>query len=198
MDLGTISDKLGQGDYSSMQDFRKDVELVFNNCRQFNPPGTFPVLCADVLEAAFRKEWSKVSEKKLSWTEKRGLQGIMTAFVKEDLSFVFREAVDPVLLGIPTYFDVIPRKDARDLRLIRQKLDADKYETVDAFEADIKLMVRNAITFNGADSEVGVLAAKVRDYLKTAVANWRQGNSKKRKDGEKSGSQQPMKKLKSG
>ncbi|KAJ3895800.1 hypothetical protein GG344DRAFT_72802 [Lentinula edodes] len=198
MDLGTISTKLGQGEYSSMESFRKDVELVFNNCRQFNPPGTFPVNCADIVETAFKKEWAKIKEKKLSWAEKRGLQAILSTFVKEDLSFVFREPVDPVLLGIPTYFDVIPRKDARDLRTIKQKLDADKYETVDAFEADIDLMVRNAIKFNGADSEVGLIAAKVNDHLKNAVANWKAGNSKKRKDGDKSGSQQPMKRHKSG
>ncbi|KAJ3797877.1 TATA-binding protein associated factor Taf2 [Lentinula aff. detonsa] len=197
MDFGTISAKLGRGEYNSMEGFRKDIELVFNNCRRFNPSGTFPVICADVVEAAFKKEWTKTTEKKLSWAEKRGLQAILSAFVKEDLSFVFREPVDPVLLGIPTYFDVIPRKDARDLRTIKQKLDADKYETVDAFEADIGLMVRNAIKFNGADSEVGLIAAKVHDHLKNAVANWKAGNSKKRKDGDKSGSQQPMKKLKS-
>ncbi|KIK70503.1 hypothetical protein GYMLUDRAFT_32530 [Collybiopsis luxurians FD-317 M1] len=198
MDLGTISAKLGRGAYSSMEEFRKDMGLIFSNCRQFNPPSTFPVLCADVVEAAFKKEWVKATEKKLSWAEKRGLQGIMTAFVREDLSFVFREPVDPVLLGIPTYFDVIPRKDARDLRTIRQKLDTDKYESVEAFEADIDLMIQNAITFNGADSEVGQIAAKVHDHLRNAIASWRQGNSKKRKEGERSASQQPLKKHKSG
>ncbi len=39
-------------------------------------------------------------------------------------------------MGIPTYSDMIPRKDARDLRTIREKLDADKYDSVAAFEAD--------------------------------------------------------------
>lgn len=68
-----------------MEHFRQDVELVFNNCRQFNPPGTFPFICADIVEAAFRREWSKISEKKLSWAEKRGMQGIMTAFAKDEL-----------------------------------------------------------------------------------------------------------------
>lgn len=68
-----------------MESFRKDVELVFNNCRQFNPPGTFPVNCADIVETAFKKEWAKIKEKKLSWAEKRGLQAILSTFVKEDL-----------------------------------------------------------------------------------------------------------------
>src|ERR1700733_15782367 len=77
-------------------------------------------------------------------------------------SWVFREPVDPELLGIPTYFDVIPRKDARDLKTIRQKLDSDKYDSAEAFEADIDLMTHNALAFNGADSEVGKIAVAVR------------------------------------
>ena len=63
--------------------------------------------------------------------------------------------MDPVALEIPTYHDVIPKKDARDLRTIKQKLDADKYDTVEAFEADLDLMISNAILFNGPSSEVG-------------------------------------------
>ena len=68
---------------------------------------------------------------------------------------VFFEPVDPVVLGIPDYHEVIPKKDARDLRTIRSKLDADKYESLDAWEADMDLMVSNAILFNGPSSEVG-------------------------------------------
>ena len=71
------------------------------------------------------------------------------------------------------------------MRTIRQKLDSDKYVNVDAFEADIALMIQNAITFNGVESDVGEIAIKVEDHLRSAIANWKQGNSKKRKDGEK-------------
>ena len=57
--------------------------------------------------------------------------------------------MDPIALGNPMYFDIIPRKDARDLSTLKQKLDADKYDSVDAFEADLDLMIDNAIRFNG-------------------------------------------------
>ncbi|EEB88092.1 hypothetical protein MPER_14275, partial [Moniliophthora perniciosa FA553] len=43
MDFGTMSEKLSRGQYSTVDEFRKDIELVFSNCRQFNPPSTFPV-----------------------------------------------------------------------------------------------------------------------------------------------------------
>jgi transcription initiation factor TFIID subunit 2 len=106
--------------------------------------------------------------------------------------------VDPVLLGIPTYFDVIPKKDARDLRTIRQKLDTDKYDSVETFEADIDLMIRNAITFNGADSEVGYIAAGVHDRVKELLSGVKVGSgTKKRKEGDK-GTPQPSKKVKLG
>jgi transcription initiation factor TFIID subunit 2 len=85
MDFGTISGKLNQNKYVTMENFGNDVELVFSNCRQFNPPETYPVTCTDVVERAFRKEWPKAIERKLSWVEKRGLQGVMTTLVKEPM-----------------------------------------------------------------------------------------------------------------
>ena len=152
-------------------------------------------------------------ERKLSVNEKRGLQGILTTLGKEEMcvhhsfliahcsslivsSWIFREPVDPVMLNIPTYFEVIKRP--RDLRTIRDKLNSDKYETVEAFEADMRLMVDNAITFNGLETDVGALAIGLRDRFQELLENWKTGStSKKRKDGEKTNSQ-PSKKIKIG
>ena len=78
--------KLNENKYQSMEQFKEDMELVFSNCRQFNTPDTYPTQCASIVEKVFKKEWPKAMERKLSWTEKRGLQGIMTAFVKEPMS----------------------------------------------------------------------------------------------------------------
>jgi transcription initiation factor TFIID subunit 2 len=103
-------------------------------------------------------------------------------------SFVFREPVDPIALGIPQYHDIIPRKDARDLRTIRQRLDTDKYETPEGWEADMDLMIRNAIHFNGEESEVGQIAVAFRERIKELRA---QQGQKKRKEGEKAGGDQP-------
>ena len=78
--------------------------------------------------------------------------------------------MDPDLLGIPTYFKIIPKEKARDLRTIQQKLDADKYDTVQAFEADLDLMICNAIVFNGADSEVGAFTVKLQNRYRELLA----------------------------
>jgi len=109
-------------------------------------------------------------------------------------SWVFREPVDPVALGIPTYYDVIPRKDARDLKMIRQKLDTDKYDSIEAFDADFELMIHNAITFNDAESDVGKVAVTVRNRFKELLSNLKTvPPSKKRKDSDQSVSQTPKK-----
>lgn len=208
MDFGTINQRLNQNKYETMEDFKEDVMLVFRNCRQFNPPGTFPYICADNVEAVFIKEWARAMEKRLEWGEKRSLQGILSQLLKEDMwvtiflsilllttfslsSFVFRVPVDPVLLEIPTYFDVIPRKDTRDLGTIKQKLDTDKYDTVDALKADFDLMIHNAFLFNGVDSEVGQIATAVKKRFYELLNI---SKSKKRKEAETNG--QPAKKLK--
>ncbi|KAF8665397.1 hypothetical protein AX16_000416 [Volvariella volvacea WC 439] len=197
MDLGTMMEKLGRAEYDTMGSFAHDMHLIFSNCHKFNPPGTYPVLCADIIQRAYEKEWSKALEKKLTWTEKRGLQGVMNNLVKEPISWVFREPVDPILLGIPTYFEVIPRKDARDLRTIRNRLDNDRYETIEALEADLELMISNAIKFNGIESEVGQMAVAMRSKILEHMTAWKTGANKKRKDGEK-GTPQPTKKVKTG
>jgi transcription initiation factor TFIID subunit 2 len=181
MDFGTMNLKLEKRQYFTMEEFARDMLLVFDNCRQFNPPGTDPVALAEILEKAFRKDWGKVMERKLDPSEKRTLQGSLTKLRADDMwvnvfrtgpfkhnlltrpsSFFFREAVDPIKLGIPQYFDIIPRKDARDLKLIKDNLDADKYDSLEAVEADIDLMVQNAVKFNGAASEVGMAAISLR------------------------------------
>lgn len=91
-------------------------------------------------------------------------------------------------LGIPQYFDIIPKEQARDLSTIRKKLENDVYESVQAWEDDIALMIRNAIHFNGAESEVGQMAVTVRNWVKDRVNAIK---SKKRKETEKPNGAQP-------
>lgn len=72
-----MKNKLDKSQYATMEEFAKDVELIFANCRAFNPPTTPPTVCADVVEKAFKKEWVKAMEKKLSASEKRSLVSVM-------------------------------------------------------------------------------------------------------------------------
>jgi transcription initiation factor TFIID subunit 2 len=90
MDFGTMTQNLNTGKYSTMEEFTRDIELVFSNCRLFNPPTTYPVQCADVVERLFKKEWARAAEKKMAWSEKRSLQSLMTTLVKDPLYVVIQ------------------------------------------------------------------------------------------------------------
>lgn len=85
MDFGTIQAKLNSGEYRTMEDFAKDVELIFANCRQFNPPTTYPVNCADAVEKAWKPLWSKTMQRKLQPSEKKSLQGLMNKLVADPM-----------------------------------------------------------------------------------------------------------------
>lgn len=87
MDFGTMKAQLDSGHYSTMEEFAADVNLIFSNCRAFNPPTTHPTICADAVERAFKKEWVKAMEKKLTFQEKRSLQSAMTK-LRDDIKWV--------------------------------------------------------------------------------------------------------------
>jgi transcription initiation factor TFIID subunit 2 len=148
MDLATMETKVDSQQYVTMADFHADMQRIFANCRQFNPPGTVPVQYADTLSQAFDKEWKAVNVLKLEYNEVRSLQALLNKLKTTPGADLFLHPVDPVALGIPHYFNVIPRKDARDLSTIEAKLKSGGYLTLAQVDADIRLMLHNCLTFN--------------------------------------------------
>ena len=55
------------------------------------------------------------------------------------------------------------------------KLFLDKYDTVEAFKADLELMLSNAIKFNGLDSEVGNITVTMCSKVHELLDAWRSG-----------------------
>lgn len=149
-----LTKKLKSGEYKTMGDFAADMRLMFSNCRQFNPPGTAPALMEQVVSSVWRREWSRAMERKLEYSQKRSLQSMMSRLKQHPSGGLFLYAVDPVALNIPTYFDVIPKENARDLTLIGNKLRSDRYDSIDALDADIRLMLTNCFTFNAGNEPV--------------------------------------------
>lgn len=74
---------------------------------------------------------------------------LLNRAMREDVSFFFREAVDPIKLGIPQYFDVIPPDDARDLSLVLRHVKSGTYASARDVDESIRLMLDNARIFNG-------------------------------------------------
>ncbi|WVQ79213.1 hypothetical protein IAT38_001309 [Cryptococcus sp. DSM 104549] len=148
MDFGTIGKKIEQKKYKTMGQFARDVELVFANCRQFNPPGEITA-CADAVEAVYWREWPKTTSPKMTGDEKKAMVTVLNQTLKNPLSEWFRFAVDPVALGIPQYFEIIPPEDARDLSLIKSKLEKGQYQNAKQVDEEVELMLENARMFNG-------------------------------------------------
>lgn len=53
-------------------------------------------------------------------------------------------------------------KNPIDLSTIRKKILSSRYTSKDEFKSDVDLMWDNCITYNGQDSEIGLLAARIR------------------------------------
>jgi histone acetyltransferase len=55
-DFGTIEHKLHINHYNSLESFVDDVQLVFDNCRTYNPEGSIYAKNATRVEKYFRDE----------------------------------------------------------------------------------------------------------------------------------------------
>lgn len=81
--------------------------------------------------------------------------------------------MDPVQQGVPEYYNIIPKRDARDLAMIKTNIERERYDSLEALTADIYLMQANATKFNGEMSNV---AADARTFVKSyenALSNFK-------------------------
>jgi hypothetical protein len=81
---------------------------------------------------------------------------VIQELIDDQFGWVFHDAVDPVALGLPDYFDVV--KTPMHLELVKKKLDNAVYSDMSTFAREAKLVFENAILYNGETSEVGALA----------------------------------------
>lgn len=80
---------------------------------------------------------------------------------------IFKEPVDPVALGVPTYFEIV--KQPMDFGTIKNKLKRGEYENIEDFESDIELVFSNCYLFNGKESEVGKICSEVESFYLEAL-----------------------------
>lgn len=81
MDLQTLSQRLEAGSYRSNRDLFAAFSLILTNCRVFNPPGTEPVLHAEIMDRAWKLEWERAS--RMSPSERRSLIAVINKLMKE-------------------------------------------------------------------------------------------------------------------
>jgi len=86
---------------------------------------------------------------------------VIRRLLDDQFGWVFRDPVDPGVLGLPDYFEVVERP--MHLALIEKKLVTCSYLDLESFVTDAKLVFENAILYNGQHSEVGEMAQRMID-----------------------------------
>ncbi|XP_041350148.1 peregrin-like isoform X2 [Gigantopelta aegis] len=78
---------------------------------------------------------------------------------ERDTSNVFAEPVS--LKEVPDYLEYIDKP--MDFKTMRNKVDGHQYKTVDEFQADFELMIKNCMMYNAKDTMFFRAAVKLRD-----------------------------------
>ncbi|KAJ1851286.1 hypothetical protein LPJ73_003083, partial [Coemansia sp. RSA 2703] len=79
-------------------------------------------------------------------------RSLLTKIKRDDNSWPFLKPVDPVALGIPTYFDIV--RNPMDLSTVQKKLAKKSYFSAADFVADLLLIFDNCFLFNPPDTPV--------------------------------------------
>uniref|UniRef100_A0A8B9TY50 histone acetyltransferase n=1 Tax=Anas platyrhynchos TaxID=8839 RepID=A0A8B9TY50_ANAPL len=120
---------------------------------QAQPPGT-PVSTRELL---FKPEELR-----------QALMPTLEALYRQDPeSLPFRQPVDPQLLGIPDYFDIV--KNPMDLSTIKRKLDTGQYQEPWQYVDDVWLMFNNAWLYNRKTSRVYKFCTKLAEVFEQEI-----------------------------
>ncbi|XP_051570050.1 CREB-binding protein-like isoform X2 [Myxocyprinus asiaticus] len=119
---------------------------------------------------------SAQSRKKIFKPEelRQALMPTLEALYRQDPeSLPFRQPVDPTLLGIPDYFDIV--KNPIDLSTIKRKLDTGQYQEPWQYVDDIWLMFNNAWLYNRKTSRVYKYCSKLAEVFEQEIDPVMQG-----------------------
>ncbi|XP_073721148.1 histone lysine acetyltransferase CREBBP-like isoform X2 [Misgurnus anguillicaudatus] len=105
---------------------------------------------------------------------RQALMPTLEALYRQDPeSLPFRQPVDPNLLGIPDYFDIV--KNPIDLSTIKRKLDTGQYQEPWQYVDDIWLMFNNAWLYNRKTSRVYKYCSKLAEVFEQEIDPVMQG-----------------------
>ncbi|KAK3839214.1 MAG: hypothetical protein JOS17DRAFT_670950, partial [Linnemannia elongata] len=159
MDYSTIGKKVKTGQYSSMDAFADDIRLVTQNCVNFNGLD-HPISQGGLMIVTIINKEAGITD------ELNGHLKIIQR-LKGNADFgAFAVPVDPIALGIPTYFDIIKRP--MDFGTIEKKLIAGEYNSGEEVILDVRLVFSNCATFN---AHPGDLVAAMGTRLKKTWEN---------------------------
>ncbi|KAJ2513750.1 hypothetical protein GGH20_005104, partial [Coemansia sp. RSA 1937] len=99
-------------------------------------------------------------------------RSILARLKRDESAWPFVRPVDPVALGVPTYFDIV--KNPMDLSTIQKRLAKRAYKCVADFVADIQLIIDDCFLFNLPGSPVNACGVALRDLAASLLRqdNW--------------------------
>lgn len=109
---------------------------------------------------AFNKAERKIKEP-MEFTKK--CEYLLSLLKKHRCGYPFSEPVDPEVLGIPDYFDVI--KEPMDFSKVEKRLRNGFYKSQVEFENDINKIWDNALTYNKTNTEIYHMTHEIKDYF---------------------------------
>ncbi|CAM0957627.1 unnamed protein product [Alopecurus aequalis] len=97
--------------------------------------------------------------KSMNANKTRVCKNVLGKLMDHPGGWLFHQPVDPVLFGIPDYFDVI--RNPMDLGTVKKKLTNKSYVGTDEFAADVRLTFSNAMKYNPPGNQVHSVAEQL-------------------------------------
>uniref|UniRef100_A0A0E0LL36 Bromo domain-containing protein n=1 Tax=Oryza punctata TaxID=4537 RepID=A0A0E0LL36_ORYPU len=92
----------------------------------------------------------------MNTSKSRQCGSILKKLMDHKSGWIFNTPVDPVIYGIPDYFDVI--RNPMDLGTVKRKLTSKQYSNPYEFAADVRLTFSNAMKYNPPGNDVHAIA----------------------------------------
>ncbi|BAF21655.1 transcription factor GTE11 [Oryza sativa Japonica Group] len=92
----------------------------------------------------------------MNTSKSRQCGSILKKLMDHKSGWIFNTPVDPVVYGIPDYFDVI--RNPMDLGTVKRKLTSKQYSNPYEFAADVRLTFSNAMKYNPPGNDVHGIA----------------------------------------
>eukprot|EP01121_Diplochlamys_sp_Union-15-3_P010481 TRINITY_DN2944_c1_g2_i1.p1 TRINITY_DN2944_c1_g2~~TRINITY_DN2944_c1_g2_i1.p1 ORF type:complete len:374 (-),score=58.28 TRINITY_DN2944_c1_g2_i1:61-1182(-) len=90
---------------------------------------------------------------------------LINQLMRHSMAWPFNQPVDPNELGIPDYFDII--KQPMDLRTIKENLLSGVYANALNFAEDVRLVWKNALTYNQSGSDICIMAQTMSVFFES-------------------------------
>ncbi|KAI9983493.1 hypothetical protein PInf_007524 [Phytophthora infestans] len=100
---------------------------------------------------------------------KNRLMPLLQKLMDSEYGWTFNNPVDPVQWNIPDYFDII--KCPMDLGTIKKRLEAEHYNSVEAFAGDVRLVFENCIAYNSSTNKFNIAAKQLLASFNKSLAS---------------------------